>query len=411
MPDGVHEHNSLHLGLVNTCMINCQRLDFGFSFTLLFTLALPCNDGHPIESRRCPQHDTGDGCHRLWQKLLHQQVGWWGRGRDWWNAELLYVDESLSIISRIRLSDEPTCTATCQAVPVNIGRSKVLLVDTPGFDDSGRTDSEILIQISRLLSAQYEAGLSLKGVIYLHRITDIRYAGSSVRTLEIFKKICGTVALKNVLLVSTRWNEVEEALGASREQQLRDNFWAYMLSDGSTMARFYGNRESAIGIASQLMSRQSIVLELQRELVDQGKTLEKTVAGAFVNDDISEMKAKYEQELRELEKFRQTLQQNDRATRRKVQNDWAREQERLRMAREDEERLRRDIAAEVREEIEKKTKKKKSNGVWRFIPLLPSLLGIIEMFVGIPPGSTSLLTSWFSDSGVVESVSDSFSNF
>ena len=294
---------------------------------------------------------------------------------------------------------------------MNIGRSRVLLIDTPGFDDSARTDSEILTEISRLLSAQYEAGVSLKGVIYLHRITDIRYAGSSVKTLKIFKKICGKVALKNVLLVSTRWNEVDEALGASREQQLRDNFWAYMLSSGSTMARFYGNRESAVGIASQLMSRQSIVLELQKELIEQGKPLNQTVAGAYVNDDISEMKAQHEQELRELEKLRQTLQESDRAMKRQVQNDWAREQQRLQTAHEDEDRLRRNVAAEVREEIEKKTKQKKSSGAWKFLPLLPTLMGIIEMFVGIPPGSTSLLTSWFSSSGIGDSVSDFFSNF
>ena len=286
----------------------------------------------------------------------------------------------------------------------------MLLIDTPGFDDSGRTDSEILTEISRLLSAQYEAGVILKGVIYLHRITDIRYAGSSVKTLEIFKKICGTAALKNVLLVSTRWNEVDEALGASREQQLRDNFWAYMLSNGSTMARFYSDRESAIGIASQLMSRQSIVLELQRELVEEGKSLGQTLAGVFVHDDVSEMKAKHEQELRELDKLRETLRESDRAMKRKVQNDWTREQERLRTAHEDEERLRRNIAAEVREEIEKKTKKKNSSWAWKMIPLLPSLVEIIEIFVGVPSGSTSLLTSWFSNSGGV-AVSDSSSNF
>ena len=302
-------------------------------------------------------------------------------------------------------------TATCQAVPVDIGRSKVLLIDTPGFDDSERTDSAILTEISRLLSAQYEAGVSLKGVIYLHRITDIRYAGSSVKTLEIFKKICGKVALKNVLLVSTRWNEVDEALGASREQQLRDKFWAYMLGNGSTMTRFYGNRESAMGIASQLMSRQNIVLELQRELIEERKTLNQTSAGVFVNNGISDNKAQYEQELRELDKLRQVLQESDRAMKRKVQNDWAREQQRLQTAHEDEERLRRDIAAEVRQEIENKNKKKKSSGVLKFMPLLPSLMGIIEMFVGIPPGSTSLLTSWFSNSGIGESVSDFFANF
>lgn len=102
------------------------------------------------------------------------------------------------------------------------------------------TDSQILEEISRILAAQYELGISLKGVIYLHRITDIRYAGSSVKTLEIFKKICGEMALKNVILVSTRWNEIDEATGAVREQQLRDDFWAYMLGHGDFGALLWG---------------------------------------------------------------------------------------------------------------------------------------------------------------------------
>ena len=94
----------------------------------------------------------------------------------------------------------------------------------------------------------------------------------------------------------------------------------------------------------------------------------------------------------------------------KVQVDWVREQERLQRAHEDEERLRRDIAAEVREEIEKKTKERKSSGVWKLVPLLPSLVGIIEMFASIPSDSVSLLTEWLSSSDVVESVFDFFSN-
>ena len=302
-------------------------------------------------------------------------------------------------------------TTECQAVPLNVGRSKVLLIDTPGFDDSTRTDSDILTEISRILAAQYQAGVTLKGVIYLHRITDVRYQGSSVKTLNIFKKICGDLALKNVLLVTTRWNEVDEAVGASREKELRESFWAYMLSKESTMTRFYGTRDSATAIASQLMSKSGIVLEIQKEMVDQGKTLKNTVAGSFVNEDISEMKARYEKELKDLDALRQTLVESDRAMKRQIQQDWGREQQRLRTAQEDEQRLRRDIAAEVRQEIEQKTNQKKSSGVWKMIPLLPSLLGVIEMFVGIPPGSTSLLTSWFTESGIGESVIDFFQNF
>lgn len=285
-----------------------------------------------------------------------------------------------------------------------------MCIDTPGFDDTTKTDSQILDEISRILTAQYEYGVPLKGVIYLHRITDVRYAGSSVKTLEIFKKICGNLALKNVILVSTRWSEVDETVGAQREQQLRDDFWAYMLGHGASMARFTGPRESAMVIASQLIGKRDIVLDLQRELVEEKKQLKETVAGSYVQDDLSEMKQQFQKELQDLEKLRQTLQENDRTLRRKVQQDWAREQKRLQTVDEDEKRLRRRIAAEVRAEIEDK-KKKKGKKLWKMIPLLPSLVGIIEMFCGIPPGSTSLLTSWFSESGVVESVSEFFAKF
>lgn len=279
-----------------------------------------------------------------------------------------------------------------------------MLIDTPGFDDSSRTDSEILTDISRLLTAQYEAGVSLKGVIYLHRITDIRYQGSSLKALNIFKKICGQLALKNVLLVTTRWNELEEPVGASREKQLRDDFWAYMLSNGSTMTRFHGTRDSAMVIASELMSKQTIVLELQRELVDEGKTLQETAAGGFVNENISVLKAQYEQELRDLDELRKQLRESDRTMKRKIEQDWAHEQRMLRTIQEDQERLRRDVAAEVRQEIAQKTKKKRS-GVQKMLPLLPTLLSIIGMFIGIPPGCTTMLTSWLSDSDIGESVS------
>ena len=182
-----------------------------------------------------------------------------------------------------------------------------------------------------------------------------------------------------------------------------------MFSNGSTIARFYSDRDSVIVIASQLISRQSIILELQRELVEESKTLERTVAGAFILEDVSEMRARYKQELRDLESLVQTLHGNDRAMRIKIQNDRTRHQEWLQTVKEDEDRLRRDIATEVRAEIEK-AKEKKSSGIWKAIPLLPSLLEMIEIFVSLSSESASLVASWFSSSGVAESVTEFFTS-
>lgn len=61
--------------------------------------------------------------------------------------------------------------------------------------------------------------------------------------------------------------------------------------------------------------------------------------------------------------------------------------------------MRRDIATKVRAAIEQEKGKKKWNGkkIWKAgIPVLGFSLDIIRMFVGIPPGSFILLTSWLS---------------
>ena len=293
---------------------------------------------------------------------------------------------------------------------MNIGKSKVVFIDTPGFDDSTRTDSEILMEISKLLSMQQE-GLVLRGIIYLHRISDVRMGGSSVKTLNIFKKICGKDALTNVLLVTTRWNEVEETLGASREQELREDFWSYMLSHGSTMARFRGDRDSAFVLAAQLVSQRSIVLDLQKELIEQGKPLSETTAGSFVKDDIVEQKAQNERELKELIDLRQTLKDDDRFGKRRVQRDLEKQKELSHIYQCDEDLLQRDVVAETRRRIEENLQTRQKSGVWLFVPLLPKMVGVLELFARIPPGTMSVLSNWLSGYGIVRSTTQFLSNF
>jgi hypothetical protein len=46
------------------------------------------------------------------------------------------------------------------------------------------------------------------------------------------------------------------------------------------MSRFHGDRSSAVGLVSQLICKDTVVLEIQRELVDYGKQLDQTTAGA-----------------------------------------------------------------------------------------------------------------------------------
>jgi hypothetical protein len=186
-----------------------------------------------------------------------------------------------NILTNLPLAPSPT-----QAVQIFLDEdeeSYVSVVDTPGFDDTNRTDGEILAEITEYLAAQYTLNIPLKGIIYLHRIYDNKMKGSARRYLETFRSLCGEHALKNVILVTTCWDSVRpENLGEAlrREQELIDKYWAPMQEKGSYIAQFNGSKESAEALILELVhGRDSVVLEIQRELVDGHKEVAETEAG------------------------------------------------------------------------------------------------------------------------------------
>ena len=115
----------------------------------------------------------------------------------------------------------------------------VYLIDTPGFDDTNRSDTEVLKEIAVWLTASYSMSIKLHGIIHLHRITDLRMQGSAKRNLFLFKKLCGNEALKNVILATTMWEMVDEEDGHAREIELQDTpeFWGVMKEKGSQIVR------------------------------------------------------------------------------------------------------------------------------------------------------------------------------
>lgn len=96
----------------------------------------------------------------------------------------------------------------------------VYLVDTPGFDDTTRSDTEVLREIAGWLNDSYKNRVLLQGIIYLHRIADVRMQGSAKKNLLMFKKLCGEDALKKVVLATTMWDKVPQRQAEEREKQL-----------------------------------------------------------------------------------------------------------------------------------------------------------------------------------------------
>ncbi|PVF99836.1 hypothetical protein CPB86DRAFT_262479 [Serendipita vermifera] len=172
-----------------------------------------------------------------------------------------------------------SCTDKVQAIRCTLPGSKVVFLDTPGFDDTKVSDAEILGNIADWLTNTYRDGIKLTGILYLQRISDNRISGTSRRNMQMFQLLCGHDALQNVTLVTTMWNEVDDLTGSRREDELRERFWGDMIEAGSKVVRFEYTYESAWDILDQFSGLRR-PLQLQVEMVDQGKSLGQTAAGS-----------------------------------------------------------------------------------------------------------------------------------
>ncbi|RSL91091.1 hypothetical protein CDV31_015543 [Fusarium ambrosium] len=153
----------------------------------------------------------------------------------------------------------------CQAVQIFFGdeqKQSITVVDTPGFDDTYRSQGEILAEISEFLAAQM--------------------TGSSMTSLRLLRSLVGDEALGNVIFVTNMWNKLrDEDRGEAlrREQELIDEFWSPMIEKGSYVAQFDGTTESAFSLVYHLAGKESVVLNVQKQIMDQDKSVLGTSAG------------------------------------------------------------------------------------------------------------------------------------
>jgi hypothetical protein len=198
-------------------------------------------------------------------------------------------------------------------VETSIGNTDFVVMDCPGFDDTTRSDAEILKEITEQLSAIRLIGHSLKGIVYLHRITDNRMQGTAIRNLDLFKKIIGEDALSNIVFATTMWGNVTNISEASgRDSELREVYWGDMMAKGSSATRFEGTTASAQGIVSMLLGKRPVVLKVQEQLVDYKMSLNETAAGAFLEPTIQDEKEQYQKLLKLLESELQFERNNNR---------------------------------------------------------------------------------------------------
>ncbi|KAJ7285184.1 P-loop containing nucleoside triphosphate hydrolase protein [Mycena rebaudengoi] len=184
-----------------------------------------------------------------------------------------------------------SCTNTVQMAPsFQLNGRTVTLIDTPGFDDTSRSDTDILSMIAAFLALTYENGKKLAGVIYMHRISDVRMGGISTRNFKMFRQLCGESSLRNVVIVTTMWSEVGLAVGEAREAELaaEDRFFKPVLDKEARLLRHDNCTASGHAILHYLVDNQPRALRIQRELVDEGKDISQTAAGEELSRELAE---------------------------------------------------------------------------------------------------------------------------
>lgn len=166
--------------------------------------------------------------------------------------------------------------------------SDIYLLDTPGFDDTNRSDTEVLKEIALCLTKTYEDNIKLSGILYLHRITDRRMGGSAKKNLMMFRKLCGEESLMNVILVTTMWEDEYAAIGERREQELiaTGGFWGALVEEGAQINRHNNTRSSAMPLLGTIAKSDRVTISIQKEMVSEHKDLNKTEAGIGLNSDI-----------------------------------------------------------------------------------------------------------------------------
>jgi hypothetical protein len=236
------------------------------------------------------------------------------------------------------------------------------LIDTPGFDDTYRSDTDVLRELADWLSQAYEHKILLMGIVYMHRITDVRVGGSAMKNLRMFRKLCGTDGLGSVACVTSMWSLCSAEDGQRRERQLmqQNDLWKSLLEHGARAFRHDAEKESAERILIYLIQRRrNVTLDIQVEMVDKKLTLSQTAAGKEVQGNLEKLKEEHKKEMKEIRTdMEEAIQNKDKEMQRelqeyqqKIQEEMAKQEEQMRRLETSREQLRSEMQEQHSREI------------------------------------------------------------
>ena len=149
----------------------------------------------------------------------------------------------------------------------------------------------------------------MNGILYFHRISDVRVGGTSKRNFTMFKKLCGEDVFSNVAIVTTRWDQENEGVANKRLEELKSKpqLFKTVIDGGAEIFKHdHRSEESGHKIIRHLINKTPNALLIQREMAE-GKQVLETSAGQELQREIMEQVEKHQKEMTELlEEMEQT---------------------------------------------------------------------------------------------------------
>jgi hypothetical protein len=117
---------------------------------------------------------------------------------------------------------------------------------------------------------------------------------SAMRNKDMLEALCGKSDLSHLVLATTM-------RGVLWERELLHRIWGATVESGAAMYRHDGTRRSALRIIDHILSLQGgMVLEIQREMIDQRKTFDQTFMGQRFVEYLLEREMELQDEILQL---------------------------------------------------------------------------------------------------------------
>jgi DNA repair exonuclease SbcCD ATPase subunit len=174
----------------------------------------------------------------------------------------------------------------------------------------------------------------------------------------MFQKLCGKNALKNVVLATSFWDQVDPDRASRREKELRESkeFWGQMIERGSRVVRL-GDYKANLKLLRRMALYNSVTLKAQDEMVNRDRTAEQTTAAKISAHDLEAEKSKYEELKDQMRKEMEARErEQDLAHQREKERLQREVEERNKRLKEEEERVQREV--EERNKLERQQKEK-----------------------------------------------------